>query len=191
MFCGFSYYTYIMNKTEILRFAMIKENSIWEFAAGAVILIVFFIAGRTIYPLIGVIKFCFFSKLEDKLDYYKFDRNALAVKLKKIKMFFIWLTFVNICAYVQLFIIVYLTGVNKNLITEILFAIGSVLPLMMFLSCTILYKGLYKKVNMIADNNEVPPAEGVKFDTGLWVDILTILANIIPIVMSFITSIKG
>ena len=205
MACGLAYYLYIGQDIEVIK-NVISNSKLIEIVIFTAVAGVFFIAGSAIYPLIGLVKFFFNIKLEGYFEYPIQSVSKLMGNLKNIRTLFIWLTFVNIAAYIHLFVIVNLLGINTDRITEILFICGSFLPLMTFLAVSYLYRELrydiyqlhIEKVMSAMKNRECDYTEICQvrtetykqFKLCLYSDgfsnILTIAANITAIVVAIL-----
>ena len=147
MLSGYSYYFYITQFSTHGIAPLFKK----DFVAGQVFIIlaigiVFFIAGTTIYPMLGMINVFFTSKFEEKIKmpigYVTETVNAL----KEIQKYFIHLTVINIVACFQLLTSVYLLGLLQSKLTIFLFIAGSLFPLTMYLSQDFLYRSLIEKI---------------------------------------------
>lgn len=185
MTCGITYYTYVLTYANITKINNLLNNVLNNaicllWIALFACAVIFYIAGCAIYPMIGMVKFFFFTKWEEQLDDRKIDNKKFVYDIKNIRRFFIWMTAVNICAYLHLYAIVYYLGLSGNVVTEILFGMGSVFPLLMFSATIFLYSDLTNKIN-IKCNYKLP--KGFQ-TTTFFGDITTVVTSLLPILVN-------
>lgn len=145
--CGLAYYLYLLNYSSS-RLPPFSSNDVLNDLLLPCVVIVFFIAGTTIYPMFGTLKAFYFDGLSDIID-TPFESLSDAVhRIVRIKKHFHHLIGVSCLAYFQLLTTVYLMGaLNRNsILTLILFAFGSFLPLMMYFASDILFKRFLHKL---------------------------------------------
>lgn len=183
MACGMTYLTYVVNYTNIDMITNIIRNlvvgKLYCFAFIACV-IVFYIAGSAICTMIEMVKFLFFTNLENKLETTKTQCKQFIYDIKNIRRFFIWMTIVNVYAFVHLYGIVYFFGLTGDNVTKILFGVGSAFPLLMFSATTFLYNDLLNKIN-IKCNYEI--SQGFKFDFS---NMITLVTSLVPLLTNLL-----
>lgn len=149
MCCGLSYYVYLLKFSTNPYIALVDESYILQsMTVAVVVVILFFIAGTSLYPMYQSFKMFFLSDFEDKIDYPITDISQSSMKLQSIKKYFLGLTMDSLLAYFQLFLSAYLLGLIKweSILTIIFFVIGSFIPLIMFLASNIFFTILCQKI---------------------------------------------
>ena len=145
--CGLAYYIYLLNYSSSRLPPFFSDDILNDLLLPCVI-IVFFIAGTTIYPMFGTLKAFYFDGLTDIIDTPFVKLSDSVHRIVRIKKQFHHLVGVSCLAYFQLLTTVYLMGVlnRKSILTLLLFAFGSVLPLMMYFASDILFRRFLHKL---------------------------------------------
>lgn len=166
--CGLSYYAYIAEYSSNKLAPLFIDG----FVPGTVIIIgliciVFFVAGSTLVPMLGLFKTFFMSDFENKIS-YPIDELACSLDtIQAIKKYFLHLTGVNLLAFFQLLGSVYLLGLlnTDSIITKVLFVMGSFFPVVMYLAASVFFKKLCHKIYILQVKNiDVRIYEGIKED---------------------------
>lgn len=166
--CGLSYYAYIAEYSSNKLTPLFIDG----FVPGTVIIIgliciVFFVAGSTLVPMLGLFKTFFMSAFENKIS-YPIDELACSLDtIQAIKKYFLHLTGVNLLAFFQLLGSVYLLGIlnTDSIITKVLFVMGSFFPVVMYLAASVFFKKLCHKIYILQVKNiDVRIYEGIKED---------------------------
>lgn len=166
--CGLSYYAYIAEYSSNKLTPLFVEG----FIPGTVIIIgliciVFFVAGSTLVPMLGLFKTFFMSEFEKRIS-YPIDELACSLDtIQAIKKYFLHLTGVNLLAYFQLLGGVYFLGLlnTDSIITKVLFILGSFFPLVMYLAASVFFKKLCHKIYILQVKNiDVRIYQGIKED---------------------------
>lgn len=114
--------------------------------------IVFFIAGTTLLPMVGLIRTFYLSGFEKNIRYPIIELASSLDRIQRIKRYYIHLTGINLMAYFQLLGSVYLLGLldsSGSLITKILFICGSFFPISMYLATNLFFKRLCQKIYLL------------------------------------------
>lgn len=154
--CGLAYYSYISEYSSNKLTPLFIEG----FVPGTVIIlglicIVFFIAGSTLVPMLGLFKTFFMSNFENKIS-YPIDELACSLDtIQAIKKYFLHLTGVNLLAYFQLLGGVYFLGLlnTESIITKALFVLGSFFPVAMYLAASVFFKKLCHRIYILQVKN--------------------------------------
>ncbi len=150
MVCGgLAYYIFITEYSD----NKLTKLFVDDFVLGNVILmvlvcVVFFIAGTSILPMVGMFKTFFMSRFEEKISYPIDELSCSLDTIQAIKKYFLHLTGINLIAYFQLFAVVYLLGLlnGDSIVTKMLFVLGSIFPLAMYLAANVFFKKLCHKM---------------------------------------------
>lgn len=145
--CGLAYYIYLLHYASS-RLSPFFSNDVLNALLLPCVIIVFFIAGTTIYPMFGTLRAFYFDGLSE-IIVTPFEKLSDSVhRIVRIKKHFHHLIGVSCLAYFQLLATVYLMGVlnRKSILTLLLFAFGSFLPLMMYFAGDILFKRFLHKL---------------------------------------------
>lgn len=150
--CGLTYYVYLT----VYSANELTPLFVDSFALGNLILIglvciVFFMAGSSIYPMLGLFKTFFLSNFESKISY---PINEIAYSLdiiQAIKKYFLHLTGINLFAFFQLLGTVYFLGIlnTDSILTKVLFVLGSFFPVVMYFAASVLFKKLCHKIYIL------------------------------------------
>ena len=114
--------------------------------------LVFFIAGTTLLPMVGLIRTFYLSGFEKYIHYPIAELAASLDDIQRIKRYYIHLTGINLMAYFQLLGSVYLLGLLDSpgsLLTKALFIGGSFFPISMYLATNLFFKRLCQKIYML------------------------------------------
>lgn len=149
--CGLSYYVYLFKISDNLLPPLVNEKYIPQsLSVIGLVIILFFIAGTSIYPMYQSFKLFYLSNFEEKLIYPIEDLTVNSEKIYSIKKYFLQLTIASLIAYFQLFLSAYSLGIirKESILTITLFIIVSFIPLIMFLASNIFFKNLCQKVRV-------------------------------------------
>lgn len=147
--CGYCYYVYLTEYSPHGILSLFGKDFIFGYLMLIpVVGVIFFIAGTTIYPMLGLFKAFFMTDFEDKLELPYKNSTQTVDSLNSIQKYFIHLTFINLIACFQLLAIVYSLGVlsRGSVVTIILFSLGSLFPITMYLAGDILYRKLINNI---------------------------------------------
>lgn len=154
--CGLSYFIYLQHFSNSPNPALINEQHIMlVIITTIIVMITFFIAGSSIYPMYHIFKLFFLSGFEEKLSYPIKNILKSSEALHSIKEYFTHLAIVCLVAYFQLLVSIYLMGIIKKeaVLTIVLFILGSFIPLIMFLAISVFFKILSHKIYIMQLNN--------------------------------------
>lgn len=146
---GLTYYTYILQYSkEPVSYLLKPDLFFGNLLIVVLVAIVFFIAGSTISPMIGLLKAFYLEAFEEKIAYPMENIAQSLNRINRIKRYFFHLTGITLLAYFQLLGSVYFLGIlNRNsLVTIILFVLGSLFPLIMYLAANVFFKKLFHKI---------------------------------------------
>lgn len=145
--CGLAYYVYLFDCSNEPLHPMFKLEYLNNISL-IIIVIIFFIAGSAICPMIGAL-FAFYNDLPKVINPLTIKPTKLTQGIdcfKTIRQYFAHLAIISLVAYFQLFGIVYIMGIiNKSDLTVVLFALGSLFPLLMYCASDIMYKRFMHK----------------------------------------------
>jgi len=146
---GVGYYTYITIYAEHTIPTLLSTNYVFGTILIVILVgIVFFIAGTTICPMLGLFKTFFLSDFEEKIEAPVNEIACSLDKIQVIKGYFQHLTGINLVAYFQLLGCVYFLGILNadSVVTKILFLAGSFFPMAMYLAASVFFKKLCRKI---------------------------------------------
>lgn len=153
---GLTYYTYILQYAKKpMPYLFNCDCYGLNVLLFAVVAVVFFIAGSTIMPMLGLFKAIYLDNIEQKIAYPMENIANSLNRINKIKRYFLHLTGITLLAYFQLFGSVYFLGIlnRKSLVTIALFVLGSLFPLIMYLAANVFFKKLSHKVYSLQVEN--------------------------------------